>query len=71
VTGEAGRRGLGLDVVHTGQHYDYELSRVFFKELELTDPAAGLCGSVALDGQAFDPVEVVGVPGYQCLGAAG
>ena len=29
MTGEAGRRGLGLDVVHTGQHYDYELSRVF------------------------------------------
>jgi hypothetical protein len=26
---EAGRRGLELEVVHTGQHYDYELSRVF------------------------------------------
>jgi UDP-N-acetylglucosamine 2-epimerase (non-hydrolysing) len=26
---EAERRGLVLDVVHTGQHYDYELSRVF------------------------------------------
>ena len=41
---EAMKRDLELDVVHTGQHYDYEMSRVFFKELELTDPAAGLCG---------------------------
>ena len=39
---EAIRRGLGLDVVHTGQHYDYELSRVFFNELELPDPVLNL-----------------------------
>lgn len=26
---EAVGRGLEIDVVHTGQHYDYELSRVF------------------------------------------
>ena len=32
---EAGRRSLDLDVVHTGQHYDYGLSRVFFNELGL------------------------------------
>jgi UDP-N-acetylglucosamine 2-epimerase len=36
---EAARRGLELDVVHTGQHYDYKLSRVFFNELGLPDPA--------------------------------
>ncbi len=35
---EAGRRGLELDVVHTGQHYDYELSRVFFNEFEMPEP---------------------------------
>ena len=35
---EAGRRGVGLDVVHTGQHYDYELSRAFFNELGLPEP---------------------------------
>ena len=39
---EAGRRGVGLDVVHTGQHYDYELSRVFFNELDLPDPVVNL-----------------------------
>lgn len=39
---EAVRRGLQLDVVHTGQHYDYGLSRVFFNELELPDPVVNL-----------------------------
>jgi len=39
---EADRRGLELDVVHTGQHYDYGLSRVFFNELDLPDPVVNL-----------------------------
>ena len=34
--------GLALEVVHTGQHYDYELSKVFFNELELPDPVVNL-----------------------------
>ena len=25
-------------LVHTGQHYDYEMSRVFFEELEIKEP---------------------------------
>jgi UDP-GlcNAc3NAcA epimerase len=35
------RRGAGLDevVLHTGQHWDHELSAVFFEELELPEPA--------------------------------
>jgi len=41
---EAGRRGLELDVIHTGQHYDYEMSRAFFNELELPDPVVNLGG---------------------------
>ena len=36
------RRGLQCDIVNTGQHYDYEMNRRFFKELELPDPAADL-----------------------------
>jgi len=31
-----------LLIVHTGQHYDYELSREFFNELGLPDPAINL-----------------------------
>jgi UDP-N-acetylglucosamine 2-epimerase len=39
---ETVRRRLELDVVHTGQHYDYELSRVFFNELDFPDPVVNL-----------------------------
>ena len=35
-------RGIGEVVVHTGQHYDRELSAVFFEELELPPPAHSL-----------------------------
>lgn len=28
----------GFQVVHTGQHYDYKMSKVFFEELELHEP---------------------------------
>lgn len=33
---------IDLEVVHTGQHYDYEMSRVFFDEMTLPDPLANL-----------------------------
>jgi len=39
---EANRRGFDLDVVHTGQHYDYEMSKVFFNELAMPDPVRNL-----------------------------
>jgi UDP-GlcNAc3NAcA epimerase len=35
-------RGIQEVVVHTGQHYDRELSQVFFEELELPAPAYSL-----------------------------
>ena len=31
-----------LEIVHTGQHYDYEMSRVFFDEMALPDPTVNL-----------------------------
>ena len=34
--------GVECDVVNTGQHYDYEMNRAFFKELDLPDPSADL-----------------------------
>jgi UDP-N-acetylglucosamine 2-epimerase (non-hydrolysing) len=33
---------VNLAIVHTGQHYDYELTKVFFDDLKLPDPVANL-----------------------------
>jgi hypothetical protein len=31
-----------VQIIHTGQHHDYELSRVFFNEMRLPDPTINL-----------------------------
>lgn len=31
-----------LDIIHTGQHYDYEMAKIFFEELSLPEPAVNL-----------------------------
>jgi UDP-N-acetylglucosamine 2-epimerase len=36
------RRGFQLSLIHTGQHYDYELSKTFFNEMSLPDPMVNL-----------------------------
>src|ERR1044072_4736711 len=46
---EVGIEGLGL---HTGQHYDRELSQVYFEELALEEPR------YALDLRTADPAEM-------------
>jgi len=33
---------IHLDIIHTGQHYDYEMTRIFFEELQLPSPVANL-----------------------------
>jgi UDP-GlcNAc3NAcA epimerase len=55
-------REHGLDevVIHTGQHYDRELSQVFFEELGLDEPRYGL------DLRTADP-EVMRPPIAACL----
>ena len=35
---ECERRGLDYFILHTGQHYSYEMDRLFFEELEIPDP---------------------------------
>ncbi|MFW6152740.1 MAG: non-hydrolyzing UDP-N-acetylglucosamine 2-epimerase [Halobacteriota archaeon] len=50
-------------IVHTGQHYDYELSRVFFDELDIPEPAHNLGVGSSTHGEqtarvmsTFEPV---------------
>ena len=45
-------RGIDEIVLHTGQHYDRELSQVFFEELGLEEPR------YALDLRTADPAEM-------------
>jgi len=33
---------MKLSIIHTGQHYDYEMSQVFFSQFSLPDPVANL-----------------------------
>ena len=47
------KKGVECDIVNTGQHYDYEMNRQFFSELELPAPSADL------DVGAGSPVEQV------------
>lgn len=42
VVHELQRRGLDFFLLHTGQHYSYELDRVFFEELRIPDPKYNL-----------------------------
>lgn len=46
-----------VDVIHTGQHYDYEMSRRFFLELGLPDPKVNL--EVGAGSQAFQVAETM------------
>jgi len=33
---------INLQIIHTGQHYDFEMSKIFFGELDLPDPLVNL-----------------------------
>lgn len=33
---------ISLSIIHTGQHYDYEMTKIFFEELSLPEPLANL-----------------------------
>src|SRR3989304_5453697 len=39
---ECEQRGLDYFILHTGQHYSYEMDKVFFEELELPQPSYNL-----------------------------
>ena len=37
---ECQRRGLNFSIIHTGQHYSYQMDRIFFEQLELPQPVS-------------------------------
>ncbi len=39
---ECEKRGVDYFILHTGQHYSYEMDRIFFEELELPQPKYNL-----------------------------
>jgi len=41
---ELKRRGKNFFILHTGQHYSYDMDKIFFKELELPDPQYKISG---------------------------
>ncbi len=58
-------RSIKMRLLHTGQHYDYQMSRIFFKDLELPKPDIylGIGGGTLTDQtarmmRAFEPVLV-------------
>ena len=54
---EALRQGLELKIIHTGQHYDRELSQVFFEELSSPEPLFNL--NVGSGTHVFQTAEIM------------
>jgi UDP-N-acetylglucosamine 2-epimerase len=54
---EALRCGLELEIIHTGQHYDYKLSQVFIDEFNFPEPAVNL--EVGSGSHAYQTGEIM------------
>ncbi len=54
---EASKQGLSMQIIHTGQHYDYALSQLFFEELSPPKPFANL--NVGSGSQVFQTAEMM------------
>lgn len=50
-------RDVELQLVHTGQHYDYELSKIFFDENDLPPPRANL--EVGSGSHAYQTAQIM------------
>jgi UDP-GlcNAc3NAcA epimerase len=59
----AGQAGLTEVIVHTGQHFDANMSDIFFKEMEIPKPDYNLningLGHGAMTGQMLEKIEAV------------
>jgi UDP-N-acetylglucosamine 2-epimerase (non-hydrolysing) len=54
---EALKGGMELRIIHTGQHYDYELSQVFIEEFDLPEPNVNL--EVGSGSHAYQTGEIM------------
>jgi len=54
---EALKQSLEVEIIHTGQHYDYRLSQVFFEEFGLPDPKVNL--EVGSGSHAYQTGEIM------------
>jgi len=57
VIAEMRRRGLSQELIHTGQHYDANVSEVFFRELGLPEPDVYL--GIGSDSQARQTARIM------------
>jgi len=51
------KQGLDIKIIHTGQHYDYSLSKIFFEETGLPEPYANL--EVGSGSHAYQTGEMI------------
>jgi len=51
------RHGLPLEIVHTGQHYDYRMSGLFFRQLNIPPPVVNL--AVGSGTHAWQTAEIM------------
>jgi UDP-N-acetylglucosamine 2-epimerase len=54
VSEELGKKRIRHIIVHTGQHYDHEMSRVFFDELEIPRPDYNLGAGSSRSGRGVE-----------------
>ena len=54
---EAQKQDLAIQIIHTGQHYDHTLSKIFYDELSLPEPLANL--NVGSGSHVFQIAEIM------------
>jgi len=53
----AHHKGLDISLIHTGQHYDYQMSQIFLEQFSLPEPVANL--NVGSGSHTFQTAEIM------------